>query len=107
MGASGSGMGPIWSRLDVESRVAEDPAHGETAMAFRRLWLARRGVRGDVGGGGTGIDKAGWCAARAAGIPTGGWMTRGFPTEAPDGHGDESRPEFAEMYRARAAIRVE
>jgi hypothetical protein len=41
-----------------------------------------------ITGGQTGADQAGWRAARAAGIPTGEWMTRGFFTEAPDGRGE-------------------
>jgi hypothetical protein len=53
-----------------------------------------------VTGGQTGADQGGWRAARAAGIPTGGWMTRGFLTETPDGRGDESHPEFAGLYGA-------
>src|SRR5262245_6120448 len=54
-----------------------------------------------VTGGQTGADQAGWRVARTAGIPTGGWMTRGFLTETPDGRGDEPHPEFAELYGAR------
>jgi hypothetical protein len=54
-----------------------------------------------VSGGQTGADQAGWRAARAAGIPTGAWMTWGFLTEAPDGRGDEPHPEFADLYGAR------
>jgi hypothetical protein len=34
-----------------------------------------------VSGGQTCADKAGWRAARAFGIPTGGWMSLGFLTE--------------------------
>jgi hypothetical protein len=47
-----------------------------------------------VTGGQTGVDQAGWRAAKACGIPTGGWMTRGFLTE------DGPRPEFAELFGA-------
>jgi hypothetical protein len=47
-----------------------------------------------VSGGQTGADQAGWRAAEAFGVPTGGWMPRGFPTE------DGPHPEFAERYRA-------
>src|SRR3954453_21838055 len=49
-----------------------------------------------ISGGQTGADLAGWRAARAAGIATGGWMPRGFWTEAGE------RPEFAELYGAAA-----
>ncbi len=35
-----------------------------------------------VTGGQTGADQAGWRAARSLGLPTGGWMPRGFETEA-------------------------
>jgi hypothetical protein len=49
-----------------------------------------------ISGGQTGADQAGWRAAKAAGIPTGGWMPKGFLTEA------GPRPEFAEMYGAKA-----
>lgn len=45
-----------------------------------------------ISGGQTGADQAGWRAAKAAGIPTGGWMPKGFLTE------DGPRPEFAELY---------
>jgi hypothetical protein len=47
-----------------------------------------------VSRGQTGADQAGWRAARAFGIPTGGWMPRGFLTE------EGSRPEFAELFGA-------
>jgi hypothetical protein len=48
-----------------------------------------------ISGGQTGADQAGWRAAKAAGIPTGGWMPKGFLTE------DGPRPEFAELYGAK------
>jgi hypothetical protein len=59
-----------------------------------------------ISGGQTGADLAGWRAAKMAGIPTGGWMPRGFRTEGRVNHAgfltaDESHPEFAEMYGAR------
>jgi Circularly permutated YpsA SLOG family len=47
-----------------------------------------------VSGGQTGADQAGWRAARASGIATGGWMPADFLTEA------GPRPEFAEMFGA-------
>jgi hypothetical protein len=47
-----------------------------------------------VTGGQAGADQAAWRAARAAGVPTGGWMPLGFLTE------DGPRPEFAELYGA-------
>ena len=47
-----------------------------------------------VSGGQTGADQAGWRAARACGLPTGGWMPRGFETE------DGPRPEFAAEFGA-------
>jgi hypothetical protein len=47
-----------------------------------------------VSGGQTGADQAGWRAARAYGVPTGGWMSAGFLTaEGP-------RPEFSAQYGA-------
>jgi hypothetical protein len=60
-----------------------------------------------ITGGQTGADQAGWRAARALGIATGGWMPMGFRTEgrldADDPPGpDESHPEFAERYGALA-----
>jgi hypothetical protein len=48
-----------------------------------------------ISGGQTGADQAGWRAAKACGIPTGGWMPLGFKTE--EGH----RPEYAETYGAK------
>ena len=45
-------------------------------------------------GGQSGVDQAAWRAARAAGIPTAGWMPLGFLTE------DGPRPEFAGLYGA-------
>jgi hypothetical protein len=59
-----------------------------------------------ITGGQTGADQAGWRAARACGIATGGWMPMGFRTEGrPLDDGtlgpDESHPEFAELYGAR------
>jgi hypothetical protein len=53
-----------------------------------------------ITGGQTGADQAGWRAAKAAGIATGGWMPKGFLTETPDGKGVESHPEFADLYGA-------
>jgi hypothetical protein len=47
-----------------------------------------------ISGGQTGADQAAWRAARAFGIPTGGWMPQGFLTE------DGSHPEFVERYAA-------
>jgi hypothetical protein len=47
-----------------------------------------------ISGGQTGADQAGWRAAKAAGLPTGGWMPKEFLTE------DGPRPEFAELYGA-------
>src|SRR3954464_2058117 len=47
-----------------------------------------------VSGGQTGADQAGWRAARAFGIPTGGFMPAGFLTE------DGKRPDLAEAFGA-------
>lgn len=47
-----------------------------------------------ISGGQTGADQAAWRAARAFGVPTGGWMPQGFVTE------DGPRPEFVEQYAA-------
>ena len=47
-----------------------------------------------ISGGQTGADQAGWRAARAFGVPAGGWMPKGFLTE------DGPRPEFTESYGA-------
>jgi hypothetical protein len=47
-----------------------------------------------ISGGQTGADPAGWRAARAYGIPTGGSMPLGFLME------DGPRPEFTEQYGA-------
>lgn len=49
-----------------------------------------------VSGGQTGADQAGWRAARAVGLATGGWMPREFATE------DGPRPEFAGEFGAEA-----
>jgi len=43
-----------------------------------------------ISGGQIGADQAAWRAARAFGIPTGGWMPEGFLTE------DGPHPEFAQ-----------
>ena len=51
-----------------------------------------------ISGGQTGADQAGWRAARAYGVPTGGYMPVEFLTEA------GRRPEFAEWYGARACL---
>lgn len=47
-----------------------------------------------ISGGQTGAEQAGWRAARAFGVATGGWMSNGFAT------GDGPHPEFAELYGA-------
>ena len=47
-----------------------------------------------ISGGQTGADVAGWRAAKAFGLETGGWMPKGYLTE------DGPRPEFAELYGA-------
>jgi len=59
-----------------------------------------------ITGGQTGADQAGWRAASACGIATGGWMPMGFRTEGrplDDGSigPDELHPEFAEQYGAQ------
>ncbi len=51
-----------------------------------------------INGGRTGSDQAGWRAARAAGIPTGGAMPLGFLTERPEGQGDEGHPELERFF---------
>lgn len=53
------------------------------------------GLERVISGGQTGADEAGWRAARAACLPTCGWMPRGFMTES------GPRPEFARLYGAR------
>ena len=47
-----------------------------------------------ISGGQTGADQAAWPAAKAFGVPTGGWMPKGFLTE------DGPHPELAERYGA-------
>lgn len=49
-----------------------------------------------ITGGQTGADQGGWRAAKAAGLPTGGYMTEDFWTEG------GVRPEFAEEFGAEA-----
>jgi hypothetical protein len=49
-----------------------------------------------ISGGQTGADQAGWRAAKAAGLETGGWMPPLFATE------QGQHPEYAELYGARA-----
>lgn len=48
-----------------------------------------------ISGGQTGADRAALAAARSAGIPTGGWMPRGFLAH------DGEHSEFAERYGLR------
>lgn len=48
-----------------------------------------------ISGGQTGADQAGWDAAVAAGIPTGGWMPPRFMTET------GPQPKFAKHYGAK------
>jgi hypothetical protein len=48
-----------------------------------------------ISGGQTGADQAGWRAAEACGITTGGWMPFGFLTE------DGPQHWFANVYSAR------
>lgn len=45
-----------------------------------------------ISGGQSGADQGGLEAAKQLGIPTGGWMPRGFLTES------GLRPEFADLY---------
>jgi hypothetical protein len=47
-----------------------------------------------ISGGETGANQAAWRAAAAFGVPTGGWVPKGFLT------GDGSHPEFAQQYGA-------
>src|SRR4051812_1899239 len=47
-----------------------------------------------ISGGQTGADQAGWRAARRFGLPTGGWMPKGFLTE------DGPCPGFKASYGA-------
>jgi Circularly permutated YpsA SLOG family len=48
-----------------------------------------------ISGGQIGADQAGWRAAHACDIPTGGWMPKGFLTE------EGPQPSFADLYGAR------
>jgi hypothetical protein len=48
-----------------------------------------------ISGGQTGADQAGWRAAQACGIPTGGWMPFGFLT------GEGMRRGFSNVYGAK------
>lgn len=48
-----------------------------------------------ISGGQTGADQAGLRAAKICGLETGGWMPKGYKTEA------GPRPEFAELYGLR------
>jgi hypothetical protein len=47
-----------------------------------------------ITGGQTGAEQAAWRAAKAFGVPVGGWMQSGFVTE------DGPHPEFAREYGA-------
>jgi Circularly permutated YpsA SLOG family len=47
-----------------------------------------------VSGGEPGANQAGWRAAKAVGVSTGGWMRQGFLTE------QGRHPEFAEQFAA-------
>jgi hypothetical protein len=51
-------------------------------------------LEGVITGGQTGADQAGWRAAKAVGIPTGGAMSKGFNAE------EGPRPEFAAEFAA-------
>lgn len=48
-----------------------------------------------ISGGQTGADQGGWEAAELLGIPTGGWMPKGFRTET------KPRPDFADRFNAQ------
>jgi hypothetical protein len=63
---------------------------GERVAAMKASMIERI-----ITGGQTGADQGAWRAAKAYGIPTGGWLPRGFLTE------DGPRPEFAELYGAQ------
>lgn len=52
-----------------------------------------------ISGGQTGADQAGWRAAKACGLETGGLMPKGFMTEEGD------RPEFAELFGATESFK--
>lgn len=54
-----------------------------------------------ISGGQTGADQGGLEAAKILRIPTGGWMPRGFLTEA------GRRPEFAKLYEMREHSQAE
>ena len=58
-------------------------------------------LRKVISGGQVGADRGGLRAAKAAGLPTGGWMPRGFL--ALDGY----RPEFATEFGLREHPRTE
>jgi hypothetical protein len=50
-----------------------------------------------VSGGQTGADQGGLRAARAAGIPTGGWAPKGWLVESADGRRNSAAPELADF----------
>ena len=53
-----------------------------------------------ISGGQTGADQAAWRAAKACGIPTGGWMPKGCKTE------DGLHWEFVELYGAQPTLNM-
>ena len=50
-----------------------------------------------ISGGQSGADRAGWRAAKAFGVSSGGWMPRGILTD------DGPHPEFADQFGANVA----
>ena len=85
---------------------------GRHSRGEKKTIESNRTLERVITGGQTGADQAGWCAARACGIATGGWMPMGFRTEGralEDGTlgPDESHPEFADLYGARAGESLE
>jgi hypothetical protein len=50
-----------------------------------------------ISGGQTGADQAGLRAARAAGIPTGGWTPLGWLVESDDGRRNIAAPQLADF----------
>jgi hypothetical protein len=85
------------------------PAHYTLALACPqpgpRRWTTDRTSRGPIraekviSGGQTGADQGGLRAAKAAGIPTGGWAPRGWLVESPHGHRDIAAPWLGPVFR--------
>lgn len=72
--------------------IALDDIRDQSSYAAWKSWYYETELVKVISGGQTGADEAGLQAAKAMGLQTGGWMPKGYITQA------GNRPDFIDLY---------